>query len=484
MENAEREIDLIDLTETICKKWRVILLFTFCSFLIGVVISTGAAFYNRRVASSEMAKHTLSKTVFEAEKKMRESENADELKETANDNIRTYELKRKLYEMQAEYMDKSIYYSIDEERVNKIKLSYYIDNHFSVTYPVVNTYNNIEDVTQYFSSRIYSNELYEKLIESVYPDSEYKYMQELIAIEKTSTGNFEITVIADTKDNVELIADILKDEIQIINKEVTQTYGKNDCILQSEQYTQESDRTVADSHTLETQKLIEYKDEMQKIEKSMSGAQLDYFKAKLGLIKHNKASQEEEIKPVIDYISKKTIAIVTLAGMFLILAFYGSAYIFSGKIKTKDDIAILMQEVYLGNLQLDITQENSIDRFLYNIFHKNKVNIPLEQRAEIVTGIIVEALKKRKMNSLCIGSTVNLQQNAGVTLFIKMLSDNAVEVHLTDEFLINPEGMKQVNESDVVIIVEQINCSIFSHIEQELQLLKMNDTNILGYISV
>lgn len=484
MENVEREIDLIDLMESICKKWRSIILVMVIGLIIGGVISTARGIYYRNAASKDIVARSLSKQLAKASEEIDRMEDAKEIKETLENNVRTYNVRQKMYEMQEDYMKNSLYFAIDEDSASRISLLYYIDNNYTVTYPSINTYNNIKEITQYYYDRINSNELYEKLLENVYPGSKIQYLRELISVGNPSLGNIRINIVADSKTNVEKISGIIKEEMELITGEAVDTYGDCVCLLQSELYTEESDSNLAASHAQEVQKLVDYNNSIQNLTKSMSGAQLDYFNARTGQLKLEKiADEEDDIKPLIFYISKRIIAIVGIIGAFLIVAVYGCAYIFGGSIKTEGDLALITGAINIGSLKTEDDHKHPIDRLIHSIFHRRTPSMDLNRRAEIAAGIITESMRAKDIKKLCIVSTVDIKEASGVSLLISALNDKGIDPEIADTFLLNPEGLKLANGSESVLILEMLKVSSFSDVVQEFRLLKMNDSKVLGCIT-
>ena len=483
MERREREINLLDLLETICMKWRGIVIFLVIGLVVGGVVATAQALYNKSQLAHDAMTAKTEKTLAKAESDLVAVDATGELKKTADNNVDIYLYKESLYDMQEEYLEKSIYYSIDELNVAKNILSYHIDNHYVAEYPIVESYNNIEDVIQYYEECITSYDMYDRIIDEVYSDSEYNYIKELIMVEVVSTGNIKISIVADSEENANKISDTVQDEIMNITVNAKKLYGNVDCELQNKQSVVVSDADMVVKNTESLKKAIDLSKEMTSIAKSMSGAQLAYFDAKLNLEKVKIIDGKEQDKSLLAMISKKIILLAGIVGIILPIICIAIDYVFSGTIKTQDDLAYLTNSILLGNMEESQKFKNPLDKLVCRIFH-GKQTIDASNKRIVVTNIIFETLKRNGAKSVCIVSSTQCKEDKIIIELCNGIRNERIEVFVADKFGANKEGMTLTNSADAVIICERICVANYNDIESEIGLIKANNNKILGCVAL
>lgn len=484
MERTEREINLLDLLESICKKWRVIIIFLIIGLVIGGAVATAQAVYSKSQSSSDALTVKTEKTLAKAKSDLDAVDDTGELKKTADNNVDIYLYKEMLYEMQEEYLENSIYYGIDELNVAKSILSYHIDNHYVAEYPVVDAYNNIEDVVQYYMECITSYDMYDRIIDELFSDSEYKFIKELIDVEIVSIGNIKIKIVADSEENANKMSEIIQDEVKNITANAKELYGDVECELQMNQMVVESDAVMVETNAGSLKKAIDLSKEMTGIAKSMSGEQLAYFEARLNLEKVKKIDSKEQNNSLLALISKKVIALAGILGMILPIICIAFAYVFSGTIKTTDDLVTVTKAVLLGNIDDKNAAKNPIDKLIYKIFHGKQTNDDNEKRMAVVTNIILETLKSNEAKSVCVVASIQCKEDNRINELSNGIRSKSIKVTIADEFMTNAEGLSLINDADAVIMCEILGVSKYIVIENEIRLINANKNRVLGCITL
>ncbi len=482
MERYERETDIIDLIETICRKWRIILIF----MLIGLFAGLGIAFFKsynlKKQSTKESIVMTAEQHLAEVEKKLSDRGDYSELKQVADNNVVNYYYKMKQYDLQADYIRKSIYYNIDEQNVAQAKLTYYIDNKYVSSYSVVDSYYNIENIIQYYIDSMQSYELYDNIISKVYPESEYKYIEELIDIGTSSGSNIYINIVADSLENAQKISDIIQSEMITVTKKAENIYGDVECELQINQYSVSSDIVMVQNHSDSLQKLNDISMKIDAINKSMTGAQLEYFQAKLGM--YEAEISEEPSYSLMYYFPKKLVVLAVILGALVPIGFVCCAYFMSGSMKTSHDLVDITESILLGVIAEKKISRNPIDKLLDKIFINKAFDSNYETNCEVVANYIIELMKKYEVSSLCMIGSVEYAEDKMVVNLVERLVKKNLDIKIADNFLKNTEGMAIVNNSDVIVICEKANQSMCDNIKQEANLLRLDGKKILGCLVV
>lgn len=486
----EREIDLIDILGRIIAKWRPICVTALIGFLVGVIISCVMGYFNMKKSDVEAKKLSAAKAEAMALEKLMKEEKGEDLKENADNNLVKYINLQSLYDMQSEYNERSIYNNLDATRIAKVKLTYYIDNHYESSYPVVETYNNIDDVIAAYKTALLSDEICAGIIKDLGIDTEAQYIRELVKFEddtkKSSGGNLEFDIVTDNPDMSMTIAEYYKGVIDEISKNISDTYGYVDAMLNNEQLYTESDFDVMTEQNEADAKLIDYYNQLQAIENSMNGAQGDYFDAILAEYNLDIIKTEAVHHGYFYYVSKKLIIIVAIACAFLAVVVYGCMYLFDGYIKTSSELAALGCSTLLGTVLVDSDKHRKnvlFDKWAIALTDKRTMCEDSDRTIHVVATSISQYLKSNAFSRVVLVGA-DIKHDSAVNMVCSEVEAIGAVVDTALDAFDSPETVDMVANADVVILVGEVGKSKYVKLERVLSICNLYKKPVVGTFAI
>lgn len=482
----EREIDLIDILGRIIAKWRPILVVTIVGLVIGIIISCTMGYFNMKKSDVEAKKVSAAKAEALALEKLLKDEKGEELQENADKNLIKYVNIQSLYEMQEDYTDNSIYQNLDATRIAKAELSYYVDNHYVSEYPVVDNYNNIGDIIGAYRIALLSDETCNGIINNLKIDTEPKYIRELVSIGNPSTSNLVINIMTDDEAISGTIAEYYKGIMNSITEGIIENYGDVTTTLQEQQLYTESDIDVMTAQNDADSKVIDYYNQLQAIEKSMSGAQGDYFEAILAKYNLDVVKKEAVSHGYFYYVSKKLIVIVAIAFAFIAVAIYGCMYLFDGKVKTGDELASMSRSTLLGTVLVDNDKKKKnilFDKWAVALTDNRAMCDDSDKKVQTIVASIVQYLKANGLSSvLFVGSDV--KHVDVVNAVNEGISAAGFTASIAIDAFDSPETVNSITSSDVVLFVCETGQSKYKKLERVLALCNLYKKQIIGTVAI
>lgn len=485
----EREIDLIDILGRIIVKWRPICITALIGLLIGIVVSCTIGYINMKKSDMEAKKLSAQKAESIALEKLLKDEKGEVLKEAAENNLAMYVNLESLYETQDEYNKKSIYKNLDASNLAKVRLTYYVDNHYVSEYPVVETYNNIEDVLDAYRTALVSDEICEDIIKALGMDTEPQYIRELVVFpekEDRPVSNLVFDIVTDNADMSRVIADYYKGAVDKVTANIASNYGDVTVTLQDEQLNIGFDLDIMVKQNESDQKLIDYYNQLQRIENSMSGAQGDYFKAILAKYNLETIKIEAEQHGFFSYVSKVLIVIVTVAFGFVAVAFYGVIYLFNGVIKTGDELAGLSRSTLLGTVLVDGEKKRKsvlFDKWAIALTDARVLCDDSDRMIETIVASVKQYLGNNGLNSvLCVGSDIG--HSDVIDKIRTNVSEGGFTVNVAVDAFDSPDTVNYITESDVVVFIGEIGKSKYKKLERVLSLCQLYKKNVMGTVAI
>lgn len=482
----EREIDLIDILGRIIAKWRNILIVGIIGLLIGFAISGTIGYLNMKKSDIESKKVSAKKAEALALEKLLEEDKGEDLKENADKNLVKYINIQDLYNMQEDYIENSLYTKLDSSHIAKGRLSYFVDNHYINEYPVVNAYNNIGDVMGAFTSALTSDEVCNDIISALGIKTETKYIRELISVYTTSTSNLTISVISDDEKTTDAILNYYNGIMDKVTSDVMEKYGTIDITLLDKQLYTESDMGVLSAQGGQDAVLLDYYTQLQDIEKSMSGAQKDYFDAilsKHGLeIKENK----QDDHGFLYYLSKKLILLVAIAAAFLLVVFYGVIYLFDGKIKTGDELASMTGSTLLGTVLVDNEKNQKkvlFDKWAVALTDARVMCDNPENMIQVISATINQYLGANDFNSiLLVGS--DIKHKDIVDKLNDSIKASGYTVNTAIEAFDSAAAVNDITGSDAIVFVGEVASTKCQKLERALSMCRLYGKKVMGSIAI
>ena len=216
--NEEREINLVDMFWAICLKWRGMLLWG----VIFALVLGGIGYYN----------NTKKTDVEVLESKLKEEDHIY---------IDMYLTYSDLYDIQKEYNELSPLMQLDPNDFYVNVLTYYVDNHYVVEYPVITERDNIAAIIQSYKTLLRTEEFASSIVEVMEMDDDsLLYCLELVdlynvygkmSIPTESYNMFTISVYGSTEENCRKMSELVKSTIDTFGVDMIEQFGEHDIML-------------------------------------------------------------------------------------------------------------------------------------------------------------------------------------------------------------------------------------------------------------
>ena len=419
------EIDLLDLCKTVLKKWKIIIACALVCAILGGAY--GALLANKAKPETEEQIKALTADMTQEE--------IDNVKDAA-EIINNY---RAMYKTQKEYNENSIYQNLNPYSVDALKLSYYIDNHYKVSYPVIEESNNLIPIIQAYISSFSEDAFYEELAKAVGEEGNPTYVKELVNIntEEKESGVLTITIYASSDDLLAKMGEYIKTSITEKQTEIAEVYGEHDLILASESAGKIVDTLMAEAQSKNVERLTTITTNIANEEKLFSGNQLTFLKYLI----------HEELDENI-YIPKYVV-FGLLIGFVVAVALYCIKYIISGDIKTEKELSALLDSTSLGELK---------------------------ENAEFIASKINNAVVVNGCNKVAV---ITEKDDEALQKVLKLLP-NAV---IVPNVLNDKDSFEKFAECDSAIFAEKLKSSSRKNLIKRKEMCSAANKTILGFIT-
>lgn len=419
------EIDLLDLCKTVLKKWKVIIACALVCAILGGAY--GALQANKAKPETEEQIKALTADMTQEE--------IDNVKDAA-EIINNY---RAMYKTQKEYNENSIYQNLNPYSVDALKLSYYIDNHYRVSYPVIEESNNLIPIIQAYISSFSEDAFYEDLAKAVGEEGNPTYVKELVSIdtEEKDSGVLTITIYASSNDLLVKMGDHIKAAITEKQSEIAEVYGDHDIILASESAGKIVDSLMAEAQSKNVERLTTITTNIANEEKLFTGNQLTFLKYLI----HEELDEKVSIP--------KYVVLGLFVGFFLTVVFYSIKYVLSGTVKTENELATLLGVSYFGKIG------------------KND---------ELVASKITNAASISSCNSIAVIS----DSNSDILQKMVKTLPNAV---LVVDIINNKDAFEEFTKYDGVVFAEKLKSSSRKKVIKNKEICSFANKKMLGFIT-
>lgn len=482
---TEREINLWDMFWAVCLKWRSIL-----ACAVAFTILAGGFSYYKNL-----------KNVSVQQQGQKSEEVAEQLSSNEKNLADVYLKYAEVYNNQEIYNKKALLMKLDANNFYKGEVSYYIDNHYEVEYPLMAKNNNIVAMVNSYKSALNKEEFVKKLKDVLNTEDADIYGMELIDCENTyggtasiendvDSGIFTISVYADSEELCNELKEIVKEELQLHRDDVVKQMGNHELTM-----IQDSCRVAADVELLEYQednadKLQIASTHMSNIENKFSDVQKTYVSLTEKEAAYDTSEKEDSQK--VDSsprISKKMLVLGFLAGAIIAFAMWALFYLLNGKIRLEDDFEEVYKAKLLGNIPVKNSRKRKwfgfVDRIIIGLRHFNQRYFEQEKAYEMVAANIRIALKNIEKKTILIsGAVCGEDEKKVVKELAGRLKQDNIKLEYTNQILYNAEALEKMVEIGQVIFVEKAEQSLYQEVQREIEICNQQRVNLLGCIVV
>lgn len=481
----EREIDLVDMLGRIISKWRRVIVIGCMGLLLGIVVACILGFVKFKENDIEAQKEVSQKGLSEALADLLEEEKGKELKETAERQYDTYVSIQSLYDIQTESLTKSIYNNMDASHITNVILSYYVDNHYVNEYPIVNGYNNINDIISAYGAKLLSDKVCGDIAIILGVETEPRYIKEIISVSNPSTSSLTITIMTDDAVLSEKIAEYYKGIMGSVTEELILDYGDFTTSLMQEQEYTESSIDVLNKQNEAKSKFTTYDSQIQSIEKSMSGAQLDYYKA---LVKNYKLENMEaqEDQGFLSYISKKMIALIALGAVAVAVVIYGAGYVLDGAVKTGEELASMSCSMLLGTVLVDADKKRKhilFDKWAVALTDERVLCDDADRTVQAISETVVQYLSNNNLKSVLFAGA-DIKHTDVLDKLTDLLKTSGIKINTAMDAFDSPDTISDITASDMIVLVGEVGSSKYKKLDRVLAMCRLYKKEIVGAVAL
>lgn len=502
MNTDEMTIDLMDLLRRCVMRWKFIVIW----MLIGAIVMDGVGIL-RSVKKVKNAKAQIAQQGEEedtTEKLAAINEYMQQLTSREVSEVQTAVLSYKAY--QQEYVDCLKYYQesmkmkLDPSCVPTLRLQYIIDNHYEVTYPVIDKKDTTQDIISVLAEKVKSESVSNAVAEALDNKVSAAYVQELITTsvddsnQTSVSGNdaFIINIVAEDREKCEKIAEIVKNTIDENLSAVREICGGFDIKLASEQTFEISNKDLMSAQQSAVTSLNSLKSSINNLPYGMTDDQKTYYYALLDNDEtvnldtygeddentEDKLEVPEIVVPQIQYVNIKYLLLGLILGAIVACGWVALKYLLSAKLRVTGDITEVFEMNVLGNVA-----ENG--RKIPKLFRKPYHDVPMEKQLQVITSRIQVMAEKEKMTKIFVtGSAMTDCLKILCEKLSNELEEDGVVCFVGDSVLYDPMEVKRMADADGVVFIEQIDVSRYDEIAEEKKISARMHMEILGCVVV
>ena len=469
----ELELSIKDLFLKILLRWRLIIV---CMLIGGVTFGVLGAWKNTKIQVVEEVEtiDQLNQKKENLENQLTEADKVSVIVAVAENN--SYQEQAKYLE---EYLDNSILMKINSNAVPTMKQMYQI---------VTNSMSAEEcnAIARAYAWEIDSTETYNKIIQELNLNPNLEYAKELIKISEVVGGVFTVSVSAVSTEQCQQIFNIIEEQVAISHQEIKAVYKPFDFIAPKVKYSYEISDAVLTKQRSARTTFLGINGKVQMLDDNFNQEQLSYYNTLLKLekgvteIEYREDSLETLTKTSL--INKKFILVGALVGMLFPCFFVTVKYVFSSKLRKKDDLELVLGIPTIAVICNQKSQKkflNIVDRLIYMVFNGRK-------------------LQENNIESICVNIKKIAQRNNYKKVYLvgthQTVEIEAIKVEIC-EFLKNDLEMKngsfnendvrkfeELVDSDMVILFEETGFSSHTNIQRVIDMCDLHKIAVGGSV--
>lgn len=390
-------------------------------------------------------------------------------------------------EEKEKHLDHSIKMKIDYEKVPSLSVTYYVELEEQIRDSQVISEDSSDIIDLYFK-KVLNNDTYKEILTELGENIDYICVSELIEVEKGAKDLFTVKVIASNKDEVEIIASIVKNRLEESTKSIKDSYGEHNITCVDEMYSDDICVELLQEKQTRISEIQGIRSEMAAIDDVFGVEGVAYFDALINGDKETTKVQENsegtEISSSIASVNYKYILVGFVIGGFIALAFVIIKYVCSTCLRNSEEITKLTGVKVLGNIHIDDNKKrimHFVDQYIYRIFgfEENKEDMEID----IISSNIRVAANKKKLQKVSIVTTCN---DESVEKLIEKINykieSDIFECHKGLDVLRNAEMLEKMLMTNGVIIVEKENTSKRIDVKKIVELCDIHQVPVIGAV--
>ena len=467
----ERELNLGDMFWYICQKWRI--------FLVWALVFA--------LAFGVFGYYRSSKSV-----------DADKLEEKLSEEDRIYIdmylTYKTLCKTQKDYNTYSPLMKLQPNNFYVDVMVFYVDNHYSVEYPVIDENNNISALVQAYKTNLHNDEILDKIVEELNMDARSKaYVGELIDLKNSYsdvTGNqgsdnlIILSIYGNTEEECKKIEAIIAEAIETDKTEMIDKFGEHDVTLFNEPPKKVSNIDLSAYQKKNIDNLYSYSTALTASEGNLSKAALDYVDI-VKPVDEDNIEEKEETSPI----SIKLILIGFILGILLVLVYEALKYVINRELRFEDDYETIFGIKLLGAKVEKNPAKGRwfgfIDRWLTCKRRKHIHIFSSDELIGMVSANIKLLAKKMGISRVYItGVSVKDISEDILDNLIKRLEKEGITIKTGESIIYNSASLEEAEKAGCIVIAEKTGRVTYQEMYSMLDTCEALNIKVLGGIVV
>lgn len=496
----ETEIDLKDFMLRVCLQWRRFIVF----MLLGAVLLGGFVAVRSHLQTILARKYAeMSVEEYEQLQKEQLQQANVKLEKQEIAEVRSafqiYQDAFIAYDAAMEYSDESIKMHLNANSLPTLHVSYYIDNHYEATYPVIDKADNTNAICSALAEIVNGEDVCNAISENLNWNKDNRYISELITTEMRD-GILYITILAPTEENCEKIWGIISNVMGQQSRNVEKKFGEFDMILLEEHFEIEVNVDLQNEQESQNTNIRNLKSTYENAGMSLDATQkksfdalVEIYEIRLKYFKEHVDSADELIEmPEANYFQKKYILLGAIIGMVLYGIWLMVAYLLSPKLHVAEELEYRYGVVLLSTIdkKADVKKNEKhkwfycIDKLIFRIFGCEKA-VDEKKAGELAGTEIRIIAKKQEIEKIYLASTCGTKLCTTVQdSMCDMLKKELVIGKNVDDILANAKNLEQLAEYEGVVLIEECSTSLYKDIKQIVLLCKRSNIPVIGSVVI
>lgn len=494
----DKEICTRDMFKSILLKWRWMIFWMIVFAIILNGINYVKSYKNAEAVKESIADvqleseeiETTTTSLSDLEAKLSERE-ISEVK-TAVMNYRNY---YKSYLNASEYNGNSLRMKLNPNAVINTVLTYCIDSHYEVVYPVIEKSDSTEDIIMTYAKLLNDEKIYDDACVEFELEVESSYLEELVTASMSGESLLVISILGESQEFCEHLANYVKKNMEHFTSEVQKIYGDFDITLASEVCSQQILPALMTEQQTRLTGINNLRSYLANTGANLNDVQKEYYYALLDGIEVEEVEtkdislqnkEETVIIPKVEKFSVKYILLGCIIGIIFVCAYGFIIYLLSNVLHVAEEIRINYDIPILGELNKPTGEKKLfgfVDRFIISLFDKHAICDTENQRYEMICMNVVAATHKAGMKRIFIGGTYNDERVEQVKSDLyRLLQIEIEDIEVGNSILYDAESFKKFAYSDGMILLEKTGRSYFSDIDREIELCQNNQVTVIGMV--
>ena len=381
------------------------------------------------------------------------------------------------------YIKNSILMNVDPNRVPTLEKMYQIQSK-------VLEEEKWNSIAKAYAWSLDSTELYGRVCETLKLPNSDEFAKEIISISQVTDGAFVVNIVALTEEEIQKVIEIVDQIIGENYKDIVDAYGEFTVVELESNFQHKANAAILTKQETVKTSFLEIKGKIPALDNFFNETQLRYYSILLS--GYEEDVEQEQMSQVNtgnetgkrEIISKKYTIIGAIVGLVASVMFIIVTYIFSTKLRKKDDLQLIYAIptlISIRSLRPNKRILTCVDKFIYTIFNGKETEEEKNALESIVTNIKIIANKKQIEKIYLVG-TYNCSLIEKIMEETKHILEKDLNIEYGQFNEKNVGNLEKMLEADMIFMFEATGLSKNKNIQRILDISQLHSINIGGSV--